>query len=70
MPNGKKKYIVFVIADNFLLKIPLDVAISENYILVKKDKFTLSETIFLRKTPFIEFAMPIPITQLQNVIIE
>jgi hypothetical protein len=64
MPNGKKKYIVFVIADNFLLKIPLDVAISENYILVKKDKFTL------RKTPFIEFAMPIPITQLQNVIIE
>jgi hypothetical protein len=70
MPNGKKKYIVFVIADNFVIKIPFEDALKENFIMIKRDRFTLSEIVFLRKTPFVEFSMPIPITQLQNVRIE
>jgi hypothetical protein len=70
MANGKKKFLVIYIASNFVIKIPYDLAVAENYIIIKRDRYTLNETILLRKTPFIEFAMPIPISQLQNVRIE
>jgi hypothetical protein len=70
MANGRKRYLVIYITSNFVIKIPYEFAISERYIEVKRDKFTMSETVLVRKTPFIEFTMPIPLTQLSNIRIE
>jgi hypothetical protein len=68
--NGRKRYLVIYITSNFVIRIPYELAIAENYIIIKRDRYTLNETILLRKTPFIEFSMPIPLSQLSNVRIE